>query len=188
MRCWRSIGMAVLAAALCGAPAMAQRRGFRPMRPRPFRVENHRPLGSGLDRLSRLPPKQQEKVLRKDPAFQRLSPEQQQQILHRLQWFQSLPPQRQQQVLRRLHDLGELTPEQRKGLENLFQDWRKLPVADRQTVRRAYANLRRLPPDQQQARMNDPNFQQRFTPPQLDVLRRALALQLPNDLVGAKPN
>ncbi|MGH9472636.1 MAG: DUF3106 domain-containing protein [Terriglobales bacterium] len=184
MRRWM-MAIAVLAAMLAVTPGWGQRR-MRPMPPMRMALPR-RPLGSGLARLSRLPPKQQEKVLRKDPAFRRLPPDKQQQVLQRLRWFQNLPPQRQAAVLRRLRHLGELTPEQRNGLEGLYEDWRKLPPPQQRQLRRTYASLRRLPPEQQQARLSDSNFQTRFSPQQIDLLRRALALRLPDDLVGAPP-
>ncbi|MGH9483241.1 MAG: hypothetical protein ACRD1L_14230, partial [Terriglobales bacterium] len=39
------------------------------------------PLGSGLEKLSQLPPEQREQALRQDPGFQRLPPDKQQQML-----------------------------------------------------------------------------------------------------------
>lgn len=185
----RPIRVALLLVAVLAAPSWAvQRRGFRaPHMFRPPAAARRRPLGAGLARLSKLPPQKQEQVLRQDQAFQRLPPEKQQQVLKRLKWFNTLPPDKQEAVLQRMRRLGEMTPEQRNGLERLFQDWKTLPPPRQQQMRQAYANLRKLPPQQQEARLNNPNFQLRHSPQEIDMLRRALALDLPNDAVGTPP-
>jgi len=98
-----------------------------------------------------------------------------------------MTPQQQQRVIRRLRNLGRLSPRQRAGLLQIFRQFQSLPPARRQAFRAAYNNLRQLPPAQRALRMSRPQFQQRFSPAELNALRQALDLNLPADVVGARP-
>lgn len=199
---------AILAGLLCcAAPALAQRgRRFAPP-PRPFRADTlpprdrnpnlgnttgnnvrRAPLGSGLEALSKLPPGDREQALRDDPNFQKLPPERQQRMLNNLRRLNAMTPVQQQRMIQRLHDLGELNPRQRAGLEQIFQQFQQMPPERRRAFRAAYNNLRQLPPEQREMRMSRPLFQQRFSPDELKSLHQALDLNLPTDVVGARPN
>jgi hypothetical protein len=146
------------------------------------------PLGSGLQRLFQLPPAQREQALRNDRAFQHLPSARQRQLLNGLRRFNAMPPAQQQRVLRRMQDLGRLTPPQRAGLMRVFRQFRAMPPAQRRAFRMAYNNLRQLSPRQRELRLSRPRFQQRFSPQQIQALREALHLDLPPDVVGARPN
>lgn len=143
------------------------------------------PLGGGLDQLRQMPPGEQEKRLEQDPKFQSLPPKKQQQMLSRLEWFNSLPKDQQNRILTRLQHLGELTPAQRTGLEDIYRQWQGMAPDRRQAFHAAYNNLSRLTPDQQERRMSSPRFQERFSPDEQKMLRQALDLRLPPDVVGA---
>ncbi len=162
-----------------------QDRGFGRFRPpRAARP----PLGAGLQRLFQLPPGQRESALRGDPAFQRLPPARQRQLLNGLRRLNAMPPAQQRRVIRRMQDLGRLTPPQRAGLMRVFRQFQAMPPAQRRAFRMAYNNLRQLPPTQRALRMNQPGFQRRFSAQQIQALRQALHLNLPSDVVGARPN
>jgi hypothetical protein len=146
------------------------------------------PLGVGLKELSQLPPEQRTQRLMSDPSFQKLPPQRQRQMLKALDKLNALTPEQQQRVITRMHDLGELNPEQRQGLEQIFNQFQMMTPDRRQAFRAAYNNLRQLPPEQREMRMSRPQFQARFSPAELDSLHRALDLNLPADVVGARPN
>ncbi len=164
-------------------PRMAQPKGGGERTP----VERA-PLGVGLRELSQLPPEQRAQRLMSDPAFQKLPPQRQRQMLNALNKLNAMSPEQQQRVITRMHDLGELNPEQRQGLEQIFTQFQMMTPDRRQAFRAAYNNLRQLPPEQRALRMSRPQFQARFSPAELDSLHRALDLNLPADVVGARPN
>ena len=109
-------------------------------------------------------------------------------MLNALDKLNAMTPEQQQRMITRLHDLGELNPEQRQGLEQIFNQFQSMTPDRRQAFKAAYNNLRQLPPEQRAMRMSRPQFQARFSPAELDSLHRALDLNLPADVVGARPN
>lgn len=170
------------------APAPEVRPQETPRETSPAAEAGQRPpLGVGLERLAALPPEQREQRLRSDPNFQRLPPERQQQMLRSLDKLNAMTPQQQQRLITRMRDLGRLNAEQRAGLENIFHQFQAMPPEQRRAFRTAYNNLRMLPPEQRERRMSRPEFQSRFSPEQLQSLHQALALNLPADVVGVKP-
>jgi len=144
-------------------------------------------LGSGIEQLSKLPPDEREQALRDDPAFQKLPPERQAKALESLHRLNAMTPEQQQRVIQRMRDLGRLTPDQRQGLEQIFHQFQAMPPERRRAFRAAYNNLRLLPPEQRELRMSQPRFQDRFSPDEIQSLHRALALDLPGDVVGSRP-
>jgi|GEM_PF-5220407 len=145
------------------------------------------PLGSGLEKLSQLPPDQREQALRSNPDFQKLPPERQQQVIKSLNRLNAMTPEQQQRTIERMRDLGKLNPEQRAGLESVFNQFQGMTPDRRRAFRQAYNNLRMLPPEQRDLRMSQPGFQQRFSPDEIQGLHKALDLNLPGDVIGARP-
>ncbi|MGH9392594.1 MAG: DUF3106 domain-containing protein [Terriglobales bacterium] len=190
---WWLLPLLVLTALAVGAPAQRGARAPRGGRhfspPAATRVmpRPRAPLGSGLERLSQVPPAQREQQLRASPDFQKLPPERQQQLLNGLKRLNAMTPEQQQRTIERLHDLGKLNPEQRAGLEQIFVQFQTMPPDRRRAFRQAYNNLRMLPPEQRELRMAQPGFQQRFSSDERTSLHQALGLNLPPDVVGARP-
>lgn len=151
------------------------------------RPNPRRPLGASLGQMRQLPPGAREQQLRQDPAFQQLPPERQEQVMNRLRWFNALPPGRQQKVLERLQVLGRLSPEQRSGLEAIFPGWKGLELGRRRAVLGAYRNLHAMTPEKREQRFNNPKFQARFAPGEIELLRGTLALDLPDEVVRPGP-
>lgn len=154
---------------------------------RGHQLQWRRPLGNSLEHLHELPLDQQIRQLQKDKGFQRLPPARQQRIIDRLRWFNSLPAEKQQKVLTRMHHLGELNPDQRRGLEQLFQAWKTFPPERRQAFRRAYRQLNQMPPEQQQQALQSAPYKSQFSPQEIGLLQQAIALHLPQDVVGSRP-
>src|SRR6185437_9138235 len=129
------------------------------------------PLGTGLERLSQLPPSQR-----------------QQQVIKSLNRLNAMTPEQQQRTIQRMRDLGKLNPDQRAGLESVFNQFQGMTPDRRRAFRQAYNNLRQLPPEQRDLRMSQPGFQQRFSPDEIQGLHKALDLNLPSDVIGARPS
>lgn len=151
------------------------------------KAEGRPALGSGIEKLSQLPPDEREQALRNDPAFQKLPPARQKKALESLQRLNAMTPEQQQRTIQRMRDLGRLTPQQRQGLEQIFRQFQAMAPDRRRAFRAAYNNLRELSPEQREMRMSQPRFQQRFSPDEIQSLRQALSLDLPGDVVGSRP-
>ncbi|MGH9351418.1 MAG: DUF3106 domain-containing protein [Terriglobia bacterium] len=163
--------------------AWARRGQAKPPRfPRPPRQEQawrrnriqqdqHQHSPKFFQNLRELPPGQQDKILRNDAQFHRLPPWQQQQIRRNLQRWNNLTPH-QKQVLRQREEIVQsLPPEKRRELKTVFPEYRRLSEGQQQQVMNAFQRLRNMPPGRRQQFLNSPQFQQRFTPRQQDVLR-----------------
>ncbi len=129
---WMAAAVLSVAAAVA-LPCVAQHNNFRPpaaqgqYHPQPNQYhpqqqnESRQPphpnqghAGDWLRRYKNVPPGEQERALRSDPAFRHLPPEQQQLLRQRLQHFSGLPPQEQQRMLNRMETWEHLTPEQKQ--------------------------------------------------------------------------
>jgi len=107
--------------------------------------------------------------------------------MNRLRWFNALPPDRQQKVLQRLQLLGQLSPAQRSGLEAVFPVWKGLDPKRRRALLGAYRNLHAMPPEKRDKRFNNPGFQSRFAPEEIELLRNTLAIDLPDETIRPGP-
>lgn len=159
-------------------PAAAAAQRAHPAGPRP---------GSGLERLNRIPPQAREDRLRQSPAFQNLPPEKQRAAIDSLRRLNALPPEQQKKIVQRLRAFSRLNPQQRDGLRDVYRDFQAMPPGDRGAFRSTYHQLRALPPDQRQQQLNSDAVQKRLSPAEISTLRKALALDLPDQLVGRQP-
>ncbi|MGH9378081.1 MAG: DUF3106 domain-containing protein [Terriglobia bacterium] len=136
-----------------------------------IRQDQHQHSAHFFQDLRELPPEQQDKILRNDAQFHSLPPQRQQQIRQNLRRWNNLTP-RQKQVMRQRQEIVQsLPPEKRQELSNVFPEYRRLPPGRQQQVMNAFQRLRNMPPGRRQRFLNSPQFQQRFTPRQQDVLR-----------------
>ena len=108
--------------------------------------------------------------------------------------LQGLPEARQQQIAKRLNQLDNMDPAKRERLFERYKQFQQLPVEKQQlireigrqlqelpddrraTVRNTLNRLRQLPEEEQLQRMSRPKFQERFSPGELDIIRRGVAI------------
>jgi hypothetical protein len=134
--------------------------------------------GDWLRRYKDMPPDEQEKALRNDPAFQHLSPERQQALRDRLQHFSNLPPQQQLNMLNRMETWEHLTPEQKQQARQVFAQFRQLPPDRQRMVRTAIRDLRAMPPDQREQIINSDRFKGMYSEQERGMMREVSRLPL----------
>lgn len=168
-----------------GLQAQARERGvFRLVqqrRPRPDNRPGRRarePMPPRLlERLRRLPPKEQEKVLRNNERFQRLPKERKEQLLERLHRFQALSPEQRERIEQRYENFRRLTPDQRRRAREIYsQHWRGLPAERRQAVIQEFRRLQRMSPAERKTYIARPGFQRRFNSEERKLLNDLSAL------------
>lgn len=183
---WMAAGVLAVATGVA-SPCLAQRNNFRPVQARqaernqnrqqpPHQGQGH--AGDWLRRYRNVPPGEQERALRNDPAFRRLPPERQQQLRQRLQHFSGLPPQQQQRVLNRMETWEHLTPEQKQQARQVHGELQQLPPDRRGMVTTAVRHLSAMPPEQRDQIINSERFKGMFSPQERDIMRGAAKLPL----------
>lgn len=183
----RSIAILILAAlalVVAGAPrALAQdqhekrweRRGGDQGGQRTKGPGPHR--GEWLRKNKDLPPQEQEKALRNDPAFKQLPPERQERLVERLRDFNSRPPEQRQRILDRMEAFEHLPQSQRQQVRSLYGQMRELPDDRRVAVRQAVRQLSGMSPAERERMLNSPQFQRRFSPQEQNLVRGLAQLE-----------
>ncbi len=149
-----------------------QRRGLgargRPLPPPPPQL---------LERLSKLPPEERERVLENNRRFQQLSPEQQALLLKRLQQFQELSPEQRERIEQRLAIFNNLTPRQQEKARRIYENvWSKLTAERRRALLQEFRHLRAMPPAERQQRLASDDFQTHFSAEERDLLQQLIDL------------
>jgi hypothetical protein len=134
--------------------------------------------GDWLRKYKDMPPAEQERALRSDPAFQHLGPQQQQQLRERLQHFSNLPPQQQLRMLNRMETWEHLTPAQQQQARQVFSQIKQLPPNRQRMVTTAIHDLRAMPPEQREQIINSDRFKGMFSDQERDMMRGAARLPL----------
>lgn len=158
-RIFKLAGVALLVGS---AALLAQKRDAPPRAPQGAGPRSGRApkLGNPANvvrRLMQMTPEERERFL------ERLPPERQAEIRQRLQQFQSLPPEEQERRLQLSQMFESLPPATRQLVRRQIQAFNQLPPERRRMVGAAFQRLRRLPPEERQARMESPQFRNRFT-------------------------
>lgn len=174
MKGFKHLIVVVLATALLGSGALAQRREGRGRDDR----SNPPRAGDWLMKNKNLAPQDREKALENDPNFKNLPPDRQQRLRKRLEWFNTLPPERQQHVLNNMNAWNSLTPEQQARAKDLFGRYRQLPMERKRVMRQAFTMLRGLDPVQRQAAIESPRFKSTFSDSERDLLRGMTELSI----------
>jgi len=117
-----------------------------------------------VQQLMRMTPEERERALEKLP------PRRQALIRERLQRFDSLPKAEQERRLRLGEIFGNLPPDKQDLVRRQIQAFNQLPDDRRRLVGTAFQRLRRLPEAQRQARLASPQFHDRFTPAEQQML------------------
>lgn len=137
----------------------------------PPRGDRHEHPPGFFKRLRELPPAEQERVMANDERFQRLPPERKAEIRQNLKHWNSLTPQQKQATRERQEILESLSPEKRQEARALFPQYNRLPPGRKQAVGQAFMRLASLPPAQRERVLSRPQFQNRFSPEERDLLR-----------------
>ena len=130
-----------------------------------------------LERLSKLPPEERERVLENNRRFQQLSPDQQALLLKRLQQFQELSREQREMIEQRLAIFNNLTPRQQAKARRLYEIvWSKLTAERRRALLEEFRHLRALRPAERQQRLGSDDFQAHFSTEERDLLQQLIDL------------
>ena len=155
------IALAALLLCLTAQPGVAQP---------PARSGRARPApklgnpGTLVRQLIRMTPEQRERALEKLP------PERQAEIRERLQQFDNLPKAEQERRLQLSETFAALPPDKQDLVRRQIRAFNQLPDDRRRLVGAAFQRLRRMPENQRQARLASPQFQNRFTPAEQQII------------------
>jgi hypothetical protein len=134
-------------------------------------------LQSWLNQHRNLPPQDQERLLRNDPAFSHQAPAQQQREMQQLHNVDQMPEQQRERRLARNEMLERLSPQQRMNLNQASRSFAALPPDRRQMMGRAFQDLRGVPLDQRETVLNSARYQGQFSPQERDILTNFLRVE-----------
>jgi hypothetical protein len=117
-----------------------------------------------IERLLRMPPEQRELAIEKFPA--------QQQANFRKQFenFDRQTDAQKQRQLEHLDQFWSLPPDKQKLVRTQMNAFKELPEDRREEVKKAYVTLSRLTPEEREVRLARPQFRNRFTNAELQIL------------------
>lgn len=151
------LAVALVLPAFTSIPAHAQgkRGGVMNRRP-PARPQRPDQEAKDLEKISKMTPDQRQKALAHVP------PERRQAIEARLKQYNDLSSEEKGRLQNQLNQLHNYTPERQQAIRNAIGGIAKLPPDRQLAVRQEIRQLRAMPEADRQARMNTPEFQQRF--------------------------
>lgn len=152
-------------------------RGGRHQRDLPQYHGNPRHLGGWLQRHGDMPFADQEKALRQQQGFERLSPEMQQRLLDRLKQIDQMPPRERERTVDRIEAMERLSPAQRRRVRSSVKAIHDLPPDRRRMVRSAFRSLRNDPPEERQEILSSPEFKQKFSRRERNMLSNVLKIE-----------
>jgi hypothetical protein len=130
-----------------------------------------------LERLSKLPPEERERVLENNRRFRQLSPAQQALLLKRLQQFQKLSPEQRELMEQRLAIFNNLAPRQQAKARRLYENvWSKLTAERRRALLDEFRRLRALDPTERERRLASDDFQGQFSGEERALLQQLIDL------------
>jgi hypothetical protein len=116
-------------------------------------------------RLFRMTPEQRER------ALEPLPPERQAAFRKTLEWFDSLPKEQQEMQIHRIERFDALTPEKKAEFRQLLMALDQLPGPRKTLIGRQLYLLQEMPDQQRENTLKRPQFQERFTPEELRILK-----------------
>lgn len=161
----RGLSLAVVSAIIlilvCGAstPAWSQsRKGGAAAAPvRPGGVPRPGPMGAkALERLSKMPPAQRERVM------SRLPEERRQRLQRQLEQYNNMTPDQRERLHRQVEAFQQLPPERQDAARKAFRRYNNLPPARQDMVRDELQTLRGMSPEERRARMDSDEFRGKF--------------------------
>jgi uncharacterized protein DUF3106 len=152
-------------AILMAAPAFGQRGAAQGGARAAAAKERGKEKETPIERWNRMTPEERRRALAKLP------PERRREIQDKIERFRSLPPEERQRLRERYQTFQQLPPEQQAHARELFRQFNSLPEDRRPLVRQEYEQLRSMPENQRQARINNAEFNSKFTPAEQQMLR-----------------
>lgn len=134
-------------------------------------------LQSWLDAHRNVPVENQEQMLRRDPSFQRLPPGEQQRLLRQLRDVNQLTVQQRARRLARNEILEHLSPMERMQVNRSAREWTQLPPERQALMKSAFRDLRSVPPDQRGIVLNSERYASQFTPQERGILTEMLKVE-----------
>ena len=116
-------------------------------------------------RLFRMSPEERDRVIERLPERARDNARRQ------LAWFDRLPKEQQDMQLRRLDRFAQLTPEKRAEVMGMMVEVNHLPPPRAGAVRQALYRLQQMNDAQREKVLARPEFQARFSPEELRVIK-----------------
>lgn len=127
-----------------------------------------------VQRFLNMTPEEQQRVLEKAPPQQRVR------LQEALDRWNARPEAQKQFAYRQYQSLAKLPAQQQAVVQRQMQAFNKLPDERIKPVRQELIHLLRMPPDQRQTRFNSPEFSQRYSPDEQQILKD-LSTNLPED-------
>jgi hypothetical protein len=130
-----------------------------------------------LERLSKLPPAERERVLENNRRFQQLPPEQQAVLRKRLQQLQEMSPEQRDLIEQRFAIFNNLTPAQQRKAREIYQkQWSKLTAQRRRALLEEFRRLRAMEREEREHRLSSEDFQAQFNAEERELLRQLITL------------
>jgi Protein of unknown function (DUF3106) len=120
--------------------------------------------GNPIERLRAMTPEQRERAIEKFP------PDRQAKIRKGLENFDKQNEAQKQRQLQELDDFYKLPPDKQQLVRQQRTAFNNLPDDRKIAVRAVYANLSNMTPEERAARLARPQFQQRFSPEEMQIL------------------
>jgi hypothetical protein len=120
--------------------------------------------GNPIELLRAMTPEQRERALEKFP------PDRQAQIRKGLENFDKQNEAQKQRQLRELDEFYKLPQDKQQLVRQQSKAFNDLPDDRKIAVRAAYANLSKMTPEERADRLARPQFQERFSPEELQIL------------------
>ena len=116
-------------------------------------------------------------MLRGDPNFRRLPPAEQQRVVRQLHQVNQLSDEQRQRRLARAEMIEHLPPQEQMRINLSAHRWATLPVERQMMMKRAFQDLRAVPLEQRPTVLNSERYQDVFTPEQRGILADMLLVE-----------
>jgi len=126
-----------------------------------------------IERWTNMSPQQRARALEKLP------PERRRRIEQLLNQYQNLSPEERQQLSFRAEMFDQLPPERQDIARRLFRQFNQLPPERQALVREEFRSLRAMRPVDRRARIQSPEFSDKFAPREQQFLRQFSRLLSP---------
>jgi hypothetical protein len=123
--------------------------GRRPLPRRP-------PASSAIERFSRMPESQRQRL------FEGMPPERRRVIEERIEQYQRMTPEERESMRQRLEAFESLPAEQQERARRVFRRFMDLPLERRRLIQDEVRSLEALSPELRRERINSPQFEAQF--------------------------
>ena len=116
-------------------------------------------------------------MLRNDPSFHRLPPTEQQRVVRQLHQVSQLTEEQRQRRLARAEIIERLSPQEQLRINLSARHWTELPPNRQAIMKSAFRDLRTLPLDQRPTELNSARYQGLFSPEERGILSDMLRVE-----------